>query len=242
MKKIIYILHFIILFLFISNFVSIVNAFSFSVGVHEDQEIIWKCNVCNQNEMDSIFGSSWDDSGIFDNLSVGKRMKWKINNIVINQSLSKINFSIWFWTSESIWGTKDNDSEIIHLFNDTESDFSIYTSLVPFWFPVPIGEYIGSLNLSEWYDVDNRVLPTLNVEIEKDAISLGIPQKRIEIIAIYNNQGILYSYKLYTAGNVVIIDISLDSLPIYVLPTLIGLMAIFSACIIIYIFKKRRKR
>jgi hypothetical protein len=204
-----------------------VNAYSFNVGVYEDQEIIWKCNVCNQNEMDLIFGSEWNDSGIFNNLSLGKRMKWKINNFEINQSSSKLNFSIWVWTSESIWGTKDNDSEIIYFFDDIESNFSMYTSLVPFWFPIPIGEYLGSLELNDWYDVDNRVLPTINVDIDEDAISLGIPQRRIKIIAIYNEQGILYSYKLYTTGNVVIIGISLDFLPIYVIPTLIGLLEVF---------------
>lgn len=242
MRKIIYILNFILLFLFISNAISIVNAFSFNVGVNVDQEIIWKCNVCNQNEMDSIFGSGWDDSGIFDNLSVGKRMKWKINNFEINQSFSKINFSIWVWTSESIWGTKDNDSEIKYIFDDIESNFSMYTSLVPFWFPIPIGEYLGSLALNDWYDVDTRVLPTINVDIDVDAISLGVPQSRIKIIAIYNEQGILYSYKLYTTGNVVIIDISLDFLPIYVIPTLIGLLAVFFVSLIIYSYYIRRKR
>lgn len=235
------IINFIIFIIIACNTVSIVNAINYRVGVHEEQEIIWKCNVCNQMEMELIFGSNWNDSGVFYNLSASKRMKWQINNVVVNQSISKINFSVWYWTTERIWGTKDNDSEITHFFDSKDSNFTTYTSLVPFWFPIPIGDYIGSLELNEWYDVDNRVLPTLNVEIEEDAISLGVPQKRIKIIAIYNDQGILYSYKLYTTGNVVIVDISLDSIPIYVIPTLIGLLAIFSVSIIIYIFKKRRK-
>jgi hypothetical protein len=240
LKKKRQIFNFLIFFLFLSNFASIVNAFNYRVGVHEDQEIIWKCNVCNQMEMDLIFGSEWNDSGVFDNLSVGKRMKWQINSFEINQSLSKINYSVWYWTSERVWGTKDNDSEILHFFDSVESNFTLYTSLVPFWFPIPIGEYLGSLELNEWYDVDNRVLPTINVDIEEDAIALGIPQKRIKIIAIYNDQGILNSYKLYTTGNVVIVDISIDSLPIYVIPTLIGLFTIFTVSIIIYISKIRR--
>ncbi len=231
----------IIFFLFLSNLVSIVNAFNYSVGVHEDQEIIWRCNSCNQMEMELIFGSEWNDSGVFVNLTVGSQMKWQINSFEVNQSFSKINFSVWYWTRESIWGTKDNESVIIYNFNSMESNFTIYTSLVPFWFPVPVGEFMGNLELVEWYDVDNRVLPTINVEIEEDAISLGVPQKRIKIIAIYNDQGILYSYKLYTAGNVVIVDISLDYIPIYVLPTLTGLLVVFSVSIIIYIFKNRRK-
>ncbi len=241
MRKKIHIFNFILFFLLVGNIASTVNALDYGVGVHEDQELIWKCNVCNQMEMDIIFGSDWKDSGVFKNLSIGKRMKWKINSVEVNQSLSRINFSIWDWTSEKIWGIKDNDSEITHFFNSKESNFTEYTSLVPFWFPVPVGEYMGNLELNEWYDVDNRVLPTLNVEIEKDAISLGFPLKKIKIIAIYNDQGILNSYKLYTTGYVVIIDISLNFLPIYVIPTLIGLISIISVSIIIYIFKKRRK-
>ncbi|MFX1378319.1 MAG: hypothetical protein ACFFA4_04430 [Promethearchaeota archaeon] len=223
-----------------SNIISIVNALDYGVGVSESQELIWTCKKCNQIEMNNIFGNEWKDSGVFKNLSAGKRMKWKINSIEVNQSFSKINISIWDWTSEKIWGIKDNDSEITYFFDTLESNFTTYTSLVPFWFPVPVGEFIGSLELNNWYDVDNRVLPTLNVEIEKDEISLGFPLKRIKIIAIYNNQGILNSYKLYTTGNVVIIDISLEFLPIYVIPTLVGLLTALSVSIIIYLSKKRK--
>jgi hypothetical protein len=111
---------------------------------------------------------------------------------------------------------------------------------VPFWLPIPVGEYLGGLNLSDEYNVDNRVLPTLNVEIGKN--ETGFPSKDIKIIAIYNDQGILNSYKLYVKGNVVIIDISFDFLPFYVIPTLIGLTVIFSLGIILDITKKRKIR
>lgn len=232
--------NFIIGVLLFSNTIVIVNALDYRIGVQEDQELIWKCNVCNQFEMNDIFGNEWDDSGVFKNLSIGKRMKWKINSIEINQSLSRINISIWDWTSEKIWGTKDNDSEITYFFDSTESNFTMYRSMVPFWFPVPVGEYLGNLKLNEWYDVDNRVLPTLNVEIEKDAISSGFPQKDIKIIAIYNEQGILNSYKLYSTGNVVVMDLSLDFLPFYVIPTLIGLIIGLSLSLGLFIYKKRR--
>ena len=109
---------------------------------------------------------------------------------------------------------------------------------LPFWFPIPVGEYMGGLDLNAWYDVDNRVLPTLNVDISKDAISPGYPNKDIEIIAIYNEEGILSSYKLYTKGNVVIVDIALDFLPFYVIPTLIILFTVLSLGVIVYIIKK----
>jgi hypothetical protein len=222
----------------LSNIPSIVNALDYGVGVHEGQELIWKCNVCNQVEMNNIFGSEWRDSGVFKNLSVGKRMKWKINNVEVNHSLSRINFSIWDWTSERVWGAYNNNSEITYHFDIKESNFIYYTSLVPFWFPIPVGEYMGNLELNEWYDVDNRVLPTLNVQIDKDEISLGFPLKKIKIIAIYNDQGVLNSYKLYITGNMVIIDISLQFLPNYVIPTLMGLIFGLFVGLGLFIYRK----
>ncbi len=233
------------LFLLLMTVMSNVHANEYSIGVKSEQELIWKCNVCNQNEMDNIFGNDWDDSGIFRNLSKGKKMKWEIVNVEVNETTITLNFSMWEWTSRNVWGVKDNDSQIIFFSNPKnytqELNFSSYTSLVPFWFPVPVGEYMGSLELNKWYDVDNRVLPTLNVEIEKDTILPGLPSEDIKIIAIYNDQGILNSYKLYTKGNVVIIDISVYSLPFYVIPTLIGLTVGLSLSVILYSVKKRRK-
>lgn len=245
MKKKVVVLNFSFLFLLLMTVMSNVYANEYSIGVKSEQELIWKCNVCNQNEMDNIFGNEWDDSGIFRNLSKGKKMKWEIVNVEVNETTVKLNFSMWEWTSRNIWGVEDKDSQIIFFSNPKnytqELNFSSYTSLVPFWFPVPVGEYMGSLELNKWYDVDNRVLPTLNVEIEKDTILPGLPSEDIKIIAIYNDQGILNSYKLYTKGNVVIIDISVYSLPFYVIPTLIGLTVGLSLSVILYSFKKRRK-
>jgi len=220
-----------------------VNAISYKLSVNEDDELIWKCKVCNAAEMSLIFGSGWNNnSGIFHNLSNGTRMKWEINTVEVNETVNKIEFSVWFWTSNKNWGVKDNDSQIIYLNNPNdyteELNISIDNSFVPFLFPIPVGEYMGGLNLSAWYDVDNRVLPTLNVDISKDAIDLGYPNKDIEIIAIYNDEGILSSYKLYTKGNVVIVDIALDFLPFYVIPTLIVLFTVLSLGVIVYIIKK----
>ncbi|MBA7494294.1 hypothetical protein ES702_04869 [subsurface metagenome] len=244
MKRKVVFLNFTLLFLLICSIISNVDATEYSMGVQNDQELIWKCNVCNQIEMDNIFGNDWDDSGIFENLSKGKRMKWIISNIEVDETFIKLNFSIWGWTSRNSWGSKDNNSQIIFFSNPDDYpknlNFLSYSSLVPFWFPVPVGEYMGGLKLYKWYDVDNRVLPTLNVEIEKDTILPGFPSKDIKIIAIYGDQGILNSYKLYTKGNVVIVDISFYSLPFYVIPTLIGLTIGLSLSLILYIFKKRR--
>ena len=234
---------FVIFFFVMSGLVLNVNAINYKPGINENDELIWKCKVCNDAEMSLIFGSGWNNnSGIFQNLSKGTRMKWEINTVEVNETVNKIEFSIWFWTLNKNWSVKDNDSQIIYLNNPKdytkELNFSIYSSFVPFWFPIPVGEYMGGLNLSAWYDVDSRVLPTLNVDISKDAISPGYPNKDIEIIAIYNDEGILSSYKLYTKGNVVIVDIVLDFLPFYVIPTLIVLFTVLSLGVIVYIIKK----
>jgi hypothetical protein len=225
-----------------SGMVLYVNSISYKVGINEDDELLWKCKVCNEAEMNYIFGSDWDNSGIFQNLSKGTMMKWEINTVEVNETVKKIEFSIWFWTQNKNWGVKDNNSQIVYLNNPSdyseELNFSRYGSFVPFWFPIPVGEYMGGLNLNAWYDVDNRVLPTLNVDIPKDAIWPGYPNKSIKIIAIYNDQGLLSSYKLYIKGNIVIVDIALDFLPFYVIPTLIVLFTFLSLGVIVYIIRK----
>ncbi|MFX0035414.1 MAG: hypothetical protein ACFE9I_07225 [Candidatus Hermodarchaeota archaeon] len=219
-------------------------ATNYRAGVSKNQELIWKCNEFNAIKLDYILGNEWNDFGIFKNLNVGKKMKWQVNDININQTFIGINFSIWEWSSEESWGIKNKDFLMTYFVNPNDYpqnlNFSSYSSFVPFWFPVPVGEYLGGLSLIEWYDVDNRVLPTLNVEIERDEVLPGLPSEGIKIIAFYNDQGILNSYKLYTIGNVVILDISLDYLPPHVIPTLLGLLIIFSIGIILFLYKKRR--
>jgi hypothetical protein len=225
--------------------ISNVYAINYGIGVNQNDELVWKCKVSKNSEIDLIFGSEWDSSGIFTNLSRGTKMKWKINTAEISDNISSIEYDMWYWSLKDDWGTKDNSSQVIFFVdpnNYTENySFLNYTSLVPFWFPIPVGEYMEGLNLrlNAWYDVDNRVLPTLNVDIPKGDISPGYPGKDINIIAIYNNRGILSSYKLYGKGNTVIIDISLEDLPFYVIPSLIGLVFAFSISITIYIIKKK---
>ncbi len=238
-------LGFLIVFIFINGMIFNVFGINYGIGVHQNDELVWECKVSINSEIDLIFGNGWDSSGIFTNLSRGTRMKWRINSAEINDTISSIEYDIWFWSLNDDWGTKDNSSQINVFIDpiDYSENYSFlnYTSLVPFWIPIPVGEYIGGLssNLSSWYDVDNRVLPTLNVNIRKNDISPGYPNKDIKIIAIYNDRGLLNSYKLYGKGNTVIIDIVLDDLPFYVIPTLIGLIVAFSVCIIIYIVKNK---
>ncbi|MHA1931544.1 MAG: hypothetical protein ACW96X_03335, partial [Promethearchaeota archaeon] len=217
-----------LLFIFISGTTSNVSAVNYGIGVNQNEGLVWKCKVCNSAEMDSIFGSGWNSVGIFTNLSSGASMKWKINSTEINSTIISIKYDVWYWNLSYEWGIKDNSSQI-NIYVDP-SDYSTnyiflnYASLVPFLLPIPTDEYLGGLSvkLIDWYDVDNRVLSTLNIEVLKDKIFPGYPNKDIKIIAIYNDRGILNSYKLYGKDNTVIIDIALDFLPFYVVPSLIG--------------------
>jgi hypothetical protein len=222
------------------------NAANFGIGINPNEEIVWICKVCNTAELDSIFGSDWDGSGIFINLSQGARMKWKINSTEVNSTTFSVKYDIWYWNFSDEWGIKDDSSQINFYINpdDYFVDYSFlnYSSLVPFLLPIPVGDYLGDLSakLNYWYDVDNRVLTTLNVYIPKDGILPGYPYKDIKIIAIYNDRGILNTYKLYGKENRVIIDIALDFLPVYVFPSLIGLISGLSLGTILYFVKKRK--
>ncbi len=235
-----------ILSLLISNSLILTDVvgLEYGVGVNRNDELIWKCKVSNSFELNNLFGSGWDNGGIFNNISKGSKMKWKIYNIETNSSLIKIEVDIWYWIKDLNWGVKDNETQITYLTDPNNYSeglsFINYTSLVPFWFPIPVGEYMGGLKLNARYNVDNRVLPTLNVDIKKNGISQGYPNEDIKIIAIYNDQGILNSYKLYTKDNMVILDIAYDFLPFYVIPTIVILVSIFTIGIIIYIIKKKK--
>ena len=234
------------LFIFILTFGIISNgtAINYRAGVKKDEELIWKCNVCNMVEMNIIFGNDWDNSGLFENLNKGKKMKWEIKNTEVNETNIVIEVDLWLWKSGKNWGIKDNTSQIIYMSNPKtyteDSNFSNYAFLVPFLFPVPVNEYLGNLKLNEWYDVDNRVLTTLHVEITKGLILPNYPTKDISIISIYNERGILTSYKLYLGGNVVIVDVSFTTLPFFVIPTLVSLTVCLSIGVIIYILEKKK--
>jgi hypothetical protein len=237
-------LAFIIFFILVSDLTTSGVAISYKVGVSRNNELIWKCKVCNQAELNNIFGTDWDTSGIFTNLSVGSKMKWNITSTLSNTTIKSITFDIWYWNLRVNWGIRDNLSQIVFPSNpeDFSDDMSALHrfSFISFWFPTPVGEYMGELNLNNIYDVDNRVLPTINIIIPKDGFSPGYPNKDITIIALYNDRGILSSYKLYSKGNRVIIDIALDYLPFYVIPTLVGLIIIFILGITYYIKKNRK--
>jgi len=225
------------------GFISRGNAINYGIGINKNDELIWKCKVCNKGEMNKVFGNNWDNTGLFENMKKGAKMKWGIKNTVINESTIVIEINLWLWNNEENWSIKDGEFQIIYPSNpktyDKDLNFTNYAFLVPFLFPVPVSEYLGNLKLDGWYDVDNRVLTTLNVEISKDLILPNYPSKVINIIAIYNERGILTSYKLYIRGNVVIVDISFDKIPFFVIPALVSLTVCLSIAAIIYILNRK---
>ena len=233
----------VLLFIFMLGSSSIVIANEYQNGIKTNDELIWNCHLCDDNKMDTLFGDDWNEAGVFENLSANKRMKWQVNVLEENSTTLSALFNIWMWKFEDNWGTQDNSSKLSYLKNPSlypeNFNFTDIFPFIPFWLPVPVGEYLGEAPLGHIYDVDNRVLPTLNVRINKDSIHPNEPAETVYIIAVYNSNGILSSIKLYTSGNVVVVDIALEGFPIFVIPSTIGLLLAFVCSIVLYIKKKR---
>ena len=231
--------------IFIIGFTSDVVALNYSFGFIANEDLVWKCDICDINKMNDLFGENWSSTGLFENLGQGKRMRWQVNTTKLNSTSLSATFNIWVWKNEENWGSFDYISELSYLKDPSQYvsnyNLSIAIPFVPFWLPVPIGNYLGELKLNRIFDVDNRVLPTINVQVGRGFLEPSFPSEKVFIIAIYNSDGILSSFKLYTTGNVVVIDIRFESIPIYVIPSTIGLIGAFFIVIILYVKKKRKK-
>jgi len=229
--------------LFLLEFSSSAFAVEYQNRIITNEELIWRCHTCDDTKMDILFGEHWNEAGIFENLSTNKKMKWRAIMVEENSTTLSSLFSIWIWKDEDSWGTQDNTSRLSYLKNPNlyphGFNFTVAFPYVPFWLPSPVGEYLGALQLSDMYDVDNRVLPTLNVQIIQGSTFSDEPTETVYIIAVYNGNGIMSSFKLYTSGNVVVIDISLEDLPILAIASTIGLLLTFFCSIVLYIKKKR---
>ena len=234
-----------LILVFFISFTSDVVALNYSFSFITNEDLVWKCNICDINKMNILFGDNWSNSGLFENLGQGKSMKWQVNTTKVNSTSLSATFNMWVWKNEDNWGSYDYVAEFSYLKGLSQyalnSNLSITLPFVPFWLPIPVSIFIGELTLDSLYDVDNRVLPTINVQVSKGFLEPSIPSEKVFIIAIYNYDGILSSFKLYTSGNVVVIDISFKSIPIYVVPSTIGLIGAFFITIIIYMKKKKKE-
>ena len=229
-----------------------VIAAKYEVGIEDKSSLIWKCNVYNKEKMDEIFGMDWDiGAGFFKNMEEGARMKWKIQKIENNiktyserikrdEEALGITYDVWSWTKDEEWGNKNYKEQSIFFKNPNHyPEHYLFLDYAPLWFPVPTSEYLKALkpNLYAGYTVDVTFLLTFTCEVEKGDKEGGNPSEYVKILAIYNPQGILTSYKLYITNHYVMIDVSLDSQFIYQFPVFIALLVIFSVGLIC-IYKK----
>lgn len=201
--------------------------------------------------MNQIFGPSWREEFEFlKEIEEGARMKWKIQDIANDATIYskktknyegavKIRFEYWSWTMED-WSHQSKIQQDSYFKNPNYyPDDYLFPDYVPFWFPAPTREYLTELDpiLYDGYDVDITYLLTIACEIDAFDPVGGNPSEYIKIMSVYDDQGILTSYKFYLNNHIVVIDISLDSKFVYQLLVFISLVVLFSV-ITIYFYKK----
>ena len=229
-----------------------VTATKFIIGIEEGDVIIWNCNICDEEKMEEIFGNDWKENEreLFDDIEQGAQMKWIVKETEDddkiysertedNETVLKITYKKWKWTKNKVWGERDNIGESTHFTDpdDYEKDL-IFPNFAPIWLPLPLDDYLKTLDLYEGYAIDARVISTITCEIKKNDLKGDYPTQFVKIQAMYNDKGILSSYKLYIEDHKVIIDISLEtSVPyeIYLFPAII---AIFYVGLIYIIYRK----
>ena len=99
-------------------------------------ELIWSCRVCDMNKMNALFGEKWNNAGLFENLSQGKRMKWFLYVGGARNYGSwevYIDVDIWMWNNEENWGPYDYDTELsffdnTHLITIFQTIYRLYPS------------------------------------------------------------------------------------------------------------------
>lgn len=230
-----------------------VIAADYDIGFDKGDEFIWNCNVFDEKKMEDIFGNDWNSlgSGLFNNIRENTQMKWEIegigkSEIINNQTGVKeevfiINYKEWKWTNDN-GKESEGDEKSQYAYVDPsnyEKDY-IFPNFAPLWLPIPVGEYMKGLEkrLFNGYTVDGRVLLTITCELNKGDLDGKYPMQYIKILAMYNNIGILRSYKLYIKNHVVVIDISLISNYLAGIPAAIILSSLLIIGTIYVLFKK----
>lgn len=219
-----------------------VRAIEYSAGVKEGDELIWICSIYQKEKMEQLFGNDWDEinASVFKDMEEGAKMKWRITEIIENailysnktknnESALSIKFDIWNWTKNVDWGSKDSQDQRSLFKNPLNNlDDLIYPNFAPFWLPVPIGEYMKAMEpvLSSGYTVDGRVLLAITIELNIGDLDGTYPTEYVKVLALYNDKGIIRSYKLYITDHFVMVDISLESNPILEIPLIILLVVL----------------
>lgn len=223
-------------------------ALSYDIGHQPSNELIWRCNICKTQELYSIFGMNWSSSGFFEHIDQGRRMKWEIISLEKEDGRLNLTVNTWKWQDENTWANSTDRNSYWYYSNPSEypNNYNLSKNF-PFikpWLPLPMSQYLSNLNLNKIYDIDDRVLFTIYVNVERSYISNNNPSKAVNVIAIFNENGFLNILKIYLQGNVVLLDISLEYIPIYTIPTVILIFGFLIGAIVVYYFylKPSRKK
>jgi hypothetical protein len=225
---------------------SIKSVFSYNFGHQPSNELVWRCNICDTEKLYTIFGMNWSSSGFFEHIDQGKKMKWEI--ISLEKEEGKLNLTVnnWKWQSENTWANTTNQKSYWYYSNPSEypNNYNLSKNFpyIKLWLPLPMSEYVSKLNLNQIYNIDDRVLFTIYIDVESDYISNNNPSQAINVIAIFNENGFLSIFKIYLQGNVVLLDISLEYIPIYAIPIVILIFGFLIGAILFYIFYLRPRR
>ncbi len=247
-----FLISYFLLLIILIGLIPFAKASDYKIGVEKGDVFIWNCNVCDNNKIDEILGEEWDDEGFFEDIEQGTHMKWRIretdddekiysSETKDNETVYTLEFSKWIWKTTDEWGDEDKE-EYSNLFKDPDdfSDDFIFPELAPIWLPQPMGEYLKNIDLYEGYTVDARVIDAITCEINRADIDDKYPKENIKVVAMYNDQGILKSYKLYIGDHKVILDISLESF-ITINFLLLSIITAFFYVGIIYVIYKLMK-
>ena len=212
---------------FIVMTTSNVVASHYDIGVRKGDSFTWKCNICDDKKMEDLFGKNWNSNGtgLFEDLKRGNRMKltvkdtdkdFKIYNPSSqeNEEFLSIIFRKWIWTNDDKWGDYDYKDQITHYSDPKDySDDLIFPNCAPIWLPLPLDDYLKEIDLYEGYSIDtrSRLITAISCEVKKYDLKGKYPTEYINIHAIYNDRGILKSYKLYIENHQIIIEIVLES-------------------------------
>ncbi len=222
--------------------ISEVNATNYEMGVELDEVLIWKCNVCNHEKMEQLFGNEWNGkgNGFFENLKEGDRMKMAPKSMSSDVETVSVMFSIWSWTDASEWGDKDCEERYTFFKNpDHMPKDYIFPNLAPLVLLGPIDQYLNDIepNLYDGYFVETTFVWTLNCELNEAELDGKYPTEYIKVLATYTDKGILRTYKLYVTDHHVMIDISLDYPFSYQLPAFLAIL-IGSSIGIVILYKR----
>lgn len=133
-----FLVSFIVLNLFAIS--TIVYARSYDIDIEEDMDIIWICNVCNEDEMEDIWqiederdAPDWDDYGFWEDIEANAKMRWLITDIDEKSDYNfgwdtnskdvdalRVKYDFWGWTDDDDWGEEDERNVKFYAFEDPE--------------------------------------------------------------------------------------------------------------------------